>query len=110
MSVDASFTSVPAIVWVAAVSTFGSSSFENFIDCSETMLMVSAPSTRRSAGAAPAPCPRMTWTQRVAGFGVHNEIGNSDLSGPGADIHSNLLIDAVGPFVPGTAPAAYAAR
>ena len=45
-----------------AAGAFGSSTFWNFSVCSDTLAMVPAPSMRNSAGAAPAPCPRMTDT------------------------------------------------
>jgi len=45
-----------------ATGAFGSSTFWNFRFCSATMSIFPAPSTRKSAGAALAPWPRITET------------------------------------------------
>ena len=86
-----------------ATGAFGSVAFVIFRPSSATTSILPAPSTRRSAGFASAPVPRMTEMYAFFGLRVHGEIGDLDLLHVRAEHRGNLLIDARDVLRPGRA-------
>ena len=93
-----------------AAGAFGRSTFENLRPDSDTASTLPPPSTRNSAGAAPAPCPRITETKalRERGWTARSVMVISAAAVP--SIAASVWLMASSPLAPGVAPAAWAPR